>query len=547
MTTTTIASLNRWIQKSQRKDLTKLFASYQPNACNAKASSWPSPVERCAQTCGRYRCRRRRCGGRKSQRQTCTTNQQKSQIEIRTITTNTAAPNYNSYLKYRKTYSCDTDTSKNNSNRTYHHHGHSSCDDNFDCINTNNNTTIDTNKADWYVRLASNCYRNGFQLHVNHLDEWSKHPCLIQRKPPQVPSFLRLPSSALQAIRSYSVASEKSCISHNQSISTNRDVVVNASNIITQPPTIRERINSNKSDSKNVLNDCILRKNPQQQPNDIERIYVKNLLEPSDTHHSNRPIDDSSKLPIIDTKQNQQHQQGDQQLQHNIGKIKQFNTPNAKNTMNSVAIDANIHLQSTVNRQLSCQAIQINYQNNNLTFDREFYAGAEQFEPHSIVTEDSIATSIGGGVLAATAANGINIANPGGILTSSTILSNCANNNNNNQHHHRHHWLHENHSNAIVPTHPNQSIVTRPTATNDIDIDDLIKSFSAKFDVTDPTQRHKLPQIVLSDFSNNQLLSSPPPTTPLLTFSMQSTHTLSEQPEQLQELQQFFYQPANTQ
>lgn len=210
--------------------------------------------------------------------------------------------------------------------------------------------------------------------------------------------------------------------------------------------------------------------------------------------------------------------------------------------MNSVAIDANIHLQPTVNRQLSSQTIQINYQNNNLTFDRGFHAGAvEQSEPHTIVTEDSIASN-GVCVAAATAANAINIANSS-ILTSANNL-----NNNSHQHHqHPHHWLNENHSNAIVSTNPNQSIVTRPTPTNNIDIDDLIQSFSTTFDVTDPIQRHKLPQIVLSDFSNNQLLSSPPPTTPLLTFSMQSTHTLSEKPERLQELQQFFYPPANTQ
>lgn len=307
LTTTTftaVPSLNRRIQKVHQKDLTTLFTSFQPSAFNAKASSWPLAVEHFTQIYGRYRyrcrCRRR---GRQSQRQACTTNQKKPPIESGTITTNTATPNYNYHLKKRKTYSYNTGTSKNKD--TSSHHSHSSCDDNCDCINSN----IDTNKTEWYIRLASNCYRNGFQLHVNHLDEWSKHPSLAQRKPTQVPSLLRLPSSALQPIRTNSVASEKACVSHNnQSISTNRDLVVNTSNVITQQP-IRadcERINlNNKSDSTNVLNDCIERKSQHQQPNDTDdsnRIYVKNLLKSSDTHHSNRPIDESSKLAIIDRK-----------------------------------------------------------------------------------------------------------------------------------------------------------------------------------------------------------------------------------------------------
>lgn len=539
LTTTTIPSLNRLIQKGRREELTKLFASFEPNACNAKASSCPLSTEHWAQTCGRYRCRSRHrrhfCGRvRKSEWQSCTS---KSHTETRTVTTNRAAPNCNYHRHQRKTHSnkSATNTSTSQCNQT-----HSSCDDHCDCINN----TIDTTKPEWYIRLASNCYRNGFQLHVNRLDEWSKHPTLVQRKPTPLLAGLRLPSSALQPIR----ASEKACVSqiHNQSISGICGLADDTSNIITVPP-IRvacEQINSNstknKSDAKNVLNDCVakqkVRRSHRQRlddnTGDTKRIYVKNLLEPSDTHHSNRSIDDSSKLPIIDTERivEQRQQKGREQLQH-ISHIEQFNTPNAKNTMNSVAIDANIHLQPTTNRQLSCQAIQINYHNNNLTFG-EFYAGAQQSEPHSIASEDSIALIAG--VADDVAATAANIANPAGP-TSASIL--------NNNHHHHHHWLHEPNSNAYVPAIPTQSIVTRPAATNDIDVDDLIESFRTTLDVTDPIQRHKLPQIVLSDFSNNQLLlsSSSPPTTPLLAFSIHATHTtLSEQPEQLQELQQFF-------
>lgn len=557
-TTTTIIPLNRLVQKGRQKDLTQLFTSFESIACNAKASqikpnlfqsiasSWPL-VEHRAKTCyirppppTRCCCRRVR---RKSERQTCTTSQQKSHVENRTVTTKTATPNCNNYYRQqRKTYSSsDIDTSQSNKNNQ----NHSTNDDNRNCINKKN---IDSNKTGWYIHLASNCYRNGFQLHVNHLDEWSKHPCSVQRKPIQVQSFLRLPSSALlqPTIPTNSVASKKTVrVSHDQPISTVCDFIVDAS-IITQQPIrvvaceqINLNCNNNNSNNSYVLNDCMVknRRLAHQLQNDysddIKRIYGKNSLKPGDTHHSNRPIDDSSKLPIIDTDTErivkQQDQHGEQV--HRIDKIKQFDTPNAKNTMNGIAIDANIHLQPTTNCQLACQAIQNNYHNNNLTFDREFHAGVQQTVPHTLVIKNSIADAT-----AFTAIADASTIADTAIATSATILNNTKNNNNNNTN--QHHWLNENNSNAIVSTNQ-QSIGPRPAATNDIDIDDLIDTFSTTFDVTDSTERHKLPQIVLSDFSNNQLSSSSPPTTPLA-FAIQSTHTLSEHPDQLQELQHYF-------
>lgn len=612
LTSSSIAAipLTRLIHKGHQKDLTQLFTSFKSIACNARASQpKPNLLQSIASyfrhpppaTSSRCCCVRRRLYVRqKSECQPCTTNQQKSHVGIRTVTTKAAPPNCSCNRQQGKTYSRHIDTSTSSKNRQNHS---SSYDDNHDCINHNNSNSnhIDTNKSGWYIQLASNCYRNGFQLHVNHLDEWSKHPCLVQRKPIQVLSVLRLPSSALQpASQTDSVSSKKPVRllpDQATTISTLCDFIAETEQ---QPIRVAcEQINLNCNKNHNVLNDCnggkkhrVLKNDGvDDETDDIKRIYVRNSLEPSDTQqHLNRSIDDSSKLPVIDTERivsSQQHHR-QQQVQHiDDNKIQQqFDTPNAKNTMNSgrIAIDAHsIHLeQQTANRQSSCQAIQNNYRNNNFTFDREFHAGAQQSvppppptppslrTPHTLANEDS---SINAAVAHATAIAftvATNIAD-NATAPSATIFNNThtTNENNNQQqqhyhphHHHNHHWLNENNSNAIVSTaNPPQSIGTRPTATNHIDdivIDDLIESFNTKFDVIDPTQRRTLPQIVLSDFSNNQLsltsssssplpspalsvsLPSPSSTIPLA-FAIQSTHTLSEHPDQLQELQHFYY------
>lgn len=574
-TSTAPIALNRLLLKGHQKDRTQLFASFQSIVCNAKASPIkPNLFQSIASCWPEYRAQTSyfchplpppppasHCCCRRRRRRACTTNQQqqKSHVGIRTVTTKTAPPNCNYNRQQRKTYSDNIDTDGNNKNNQNHS---SSNDDNRDCIKSSSNT-IDTNKTGWYIHLASNCYRNGFQLHVNHLDEWSKHPCLVQRKPIQVLSFLRLPSSALQPTTSAVSGKKTVRVSYDnyQPSDTACDFVGDSSIVTSQPIRVScEQINLNG----NKINDCI-EKSPsrlahQLKSDDIKRIYVKNSLKPSDTHqHLNRSIDDSSKLPIIDTERiaGEQEEQQQQQVQRHNDNIKQqFDTPNAKNTMNSsrIAIDANIHLPPTTNRQLSCQAIQNNYHNNNLTFDREFHAGAEQSVPptHTLVNAASV-----------TATDATTIAD-----NAATIFNNTNNVNNNQHQQHHHHWLNENNSNAIVSTTNPQSIGTRPpTAPNHIDdivIDDLIESFHTKFDVIDPTQRRKLPQITLSDFSNNQLSltssASPSPSALLsaslpastaaaaaatpLAFAIQSTHTLSEHPDQLQH---FFYQTANTQ
>lgn len=427
--------LNRLIQKGYKHDIIQTsFTSFEStNRLNPPKSksfdsvrSWPS-LEHKAQTCRRT-----------NQKQTCTTK--------------TPPPNC-SYRHHRKTYSSNH---QNRSKSTSRDRG--SYDGNSNCIN------IDTNNTEWYIQLASNCYRNGFQLHVNHLDEWSKHPCVLQRKPEQVP-VLRLASSALLS-RSQSIPIDLSA-----TVSTVADLVeCSSSKSIRVASSHCDKTDSNTAPSDRLIKN--LRRPHQLNTDEFKRIAC--------THSAlryNHSIDDKIKLPIIDTIPiaQKQHQP---QLQQS-SETKQFNALNAKNNMN-IAVDAN-NLQQ--NLQLSCQAIQYNYQNNNLTFDREFQANGER-----------VARTIA-----------------------------VDNNNYRNQY-----WANESNPNPILLTNRNE---VWPPSAGDI-VNDLIDAFNTSFAVSEANQT-KLPQIILSDFSSNQ----PTPTTTPLFFAIQSTRTLSEHPDHLQEFQ----------
>lgn len=444
--------LNRLIQKNHKHNIIQTsFTSFEsikrPESLNNKSKSFESinkwaSIEHRSQTCHR-----------KIHQQRCITNQNKH-IEIPTVTSKTPTLNCN-YRQTEKTYS-----GKRN-------------DGNYDCINND-----DTNNIEWYIQLASNCYRNGFQLHVNHLDKWSKHPCVLQKKPAQVP-LLRLPSSAL-------LSSRPPSIDLSITISTVADLVVCSSpkSIQSVAPHCDNNYLNNAPSDRSIRS---LRRPHQLNTNESRRVFCKNSAQYCDALHSNRRIDGTTKLPIIDNtpiprRRRQQQQQ-----------TEQFNVLNAKNNMNSVAVDAN-NLQQ--NLQLSRQAIQYNYQNNNLTFDRKIEAGG----PRELQT----------------------IANRTNATTATAAIDNNSYYNQNQQLHQ--YWTNESTSNLIRQTKRHE---TRPTG--DI-VNDLIEAFNTSFDVSDANQT-QLPQIILSDFSSNQ---PTPPTTPLF-FAIQSTRTLSEYPDHLQE------------
>lgn len=425
-------------QKARKNGITSPCTSFDAknrgNLTNTKLKiiesiqSRPSNGQHWTQTCQK-----------KFQKKTCTTN--RSHVGIQTVTTKAPAPNCN-YRQHRKT---DSNTSTNS------HRNNDSIDD---CIN------INTNKTDWYIQLASNCYRNGFQLHVNQLDERSKHPCVApQTKSSPSPTFLRLPSSALLP------RAQSTQITANDTVSWIPDLVVCSSlkSIRVAPHCDKTYSSTNTFDERFKT-----QRHPNQLANHPNRIASKHFTPICDSLYCNRSIDDTIKLPIINTRSiDQPHE------------TKQLNALNAKNNMNSIAIDAkNLHH----NLQLLCQANQYNYQNNNLTFNQEINVNGQRDRP----TTGSV---------------------------------------NNNQNH----WIHEtNNHHSILLT---KQIEVKQTTADHI-VSDLIEVFNRSFDITDPNKK-TLPQIILSDFSSDQ---PTPPTTPLF-FTVQSERTLPEHPAELQEFQ----------
>lgn len=154
---------------------------------------------------------------------------------------------------------------------------------------------------------------------------------------------------------------------------------------------------------------------------------------------------------------------------------------NAKNNMNSVAIDAN-DLQQ--NRQLTCQSIQYNYPNSSIY--RELNVSSGQPVLHEI-------------------------------------------HHNNNANDQPYCWLNETKSISNI-SEGVQVKLAKEINNGDI-VNDLIKSFNTSLDVTDPHQIIQLPQIILSDFSNDQ--QTPPTTTIILNRANTVPNTFPTHPAQL--------------
>lgn len=432
---------------------------------------------------------------------TCTTNQ--FHVEFRTSNATTkvipTTLNCNCRQSQRKTYQST----------------HTSNDDNHNCINNriNNKNSSINSQSDWYTELASNCLRNGFELHVNHLDQCSKHPSFVQSKPAQA-SFLRLPSSLFRSpslpssspttskrspLPSPSPSANESCDS---AVSLVADLVACSSS---QTITVDFSSHFDKTHCSLYSVNCDqIRENqchPHQLPNDeINQICCKKQL--TQTYNPSQAkeisIDATNiTLPItIDTTP----------IARQSTATKQFNVLNVENNMNSVAIDAANNLQQ--NLQLSCQAIQYNNnQNNNLTFHREYQASnSSSGEQEPLI--------IG---------------------------------HNNNNYQQQQHWVDNSNLNPISLTDQrhiernHKGIETRPTLSTAIienssnvdTVNDLIVAFNSSFDVSEANQ-HKLPQIILSDFSSDQ---ATPPTTPLFFTVQTSARTLPEHPSQLPEFQ----------
>lgn len=423
--------------------------------------------------------------------QPCTTN--RSHVELRTSNATTkplpTTPNCNYRQRPRKTY---RSTQASN-------------DDNHDCINNRiDNKTTSTN-SEWYIELASSCFRNGFELHVNHLDQCAKHPSFVQRKPAPAP-FLRLPSSVFRSPSPPSPPPSSSPTTSKQSppaidscdsaVSLVADLVACSSS---QPITVAS--SSHCKQTHRAPNCNRIRKSqchPHQlnlsAGDEINRICCEKQLTPTCSPLQDNSIDATNiALPIaIDTTPTARQSTA----------TKQFNGLNVENNMNSVAIDAANNLQQ--NLQLSCQAIQYNNQNNNLTFYGEYQASSSSSGEQEPLT-------IG---------------------------------HNNNNYQQQQHWVDNSNPGRISLTdqrhieHNQKGIETRPTPTiqnpSDVDtVNDLIVAFNSSFDVSEANQ-HQLPQIILSDFSSDQ---ATPPTTPLFFTVHTSARTLPEHPAQPHQFQ----------
>lgn len=164
--------LNNFFQKDHKKLFVKHFTSFETAKRVKKNSKLYESVE--CQPLVKSTLQRNRAQTCRKRSKTCITNQSHVKIQTSNATTKTPTPNCD-YRQLEKTYSSSFN------------------DGNNDCINKNINKNSPT---EWYIVLASNCYRNGFQLHVNHLDECSKNLGELERKPAQA-VILRLPLSAL--------------------------------------------------------------------------------------------------------------------------------------------------------------------------------------------------------------------------------------------------------------------------------------------------------------------------------------------------------------
>lgn len=399
-----------------------------------------------------------------------------------------------SHIETRTTNAIPTTSATSNCDYRQPKKTSSSYDGNRDCIKTSN-IDAESSKTEWYIELASNCYRNGFQFHVNHLDECSKRSSVIQRKPPQA-TFLRLPSLALLlSSRSFHPIQIQSS---DRAVSSVSDIVPCSSSksIAISTPLHCEKKYSVRNNSIDDQIKC--QPHPHQShTSESNRINCgknsSHTFGSSSLHrHNHLPIDKNktttNRLPIIDTVEPIARQS-------TIAK-QQFNVLNVRNNnMTSVAVDAN-HLQQ--NPQLSCQTIQYNYhQNNNLTFKRDIEHLSGQQEPQTIGQ-------------------------------------------NNIYCYQQPHWINENTRNPISLT--NQcSGELRPTTTTTISdgdiVNDLIEAFNNSFDVSD-TNQIQLPQIILSDFSGDQ---PTPLTTPLFSTVQNMCRNLSEHPTH----QQLYYNNSN--
>lgn len=306
------------------------------------------------------------------------------------------------------------------------------------------NHCISNKCNDWYIELASNCYRNGFQSHLNYLDNCSKY----QRIPIQQTEQLK------RATEIKPTKAAAATILHLPSAA----LLHRSSEPLTQPA---HRLTENcVASCGSDIEVCERHKNR----------LINRYRQPATTIPNNT-INNKNRLQTI----------WRQSIDNSIESI--YETINAKNTMNSVAIDAN-EIQANQFQSLSHQAALSN---------DDFPIDQQQNHQLNRIQRDRLA---------------INNKNNKNTCTRTTNNSNI---------------------NLYHLTDANNQIPSLPLINDDKDartsMNDLIHVFNNSLNVYDncecSTDNFVLPQIILSDFSSDQQTS---PITSLTLFAKQSIH-----------------------
>lgn len=411
-------------------------------------------------------------------RRNFTTKKHRSQFETK------APANYCNSLEHRTIH-------KSNQNRSGH-------------VSINNQ-----NKTDWFIELASDCYKSGFQLHLNYLNECAKNHRITIRKQnksiePSIcqtsSTILHLPSSALFR-RSVSTEALTQSIALSDSASCASDIVSCTLKNSKKPhcdrhtnPLINDRLANCHQQLFKYHGDIQFQQQSTNQTN-------SSIISIEKKSFSSRK---SVQLSAIRTIPNNCYSSQSTTISSSI--IPEQNLSNnkidAKNNMSAVAVDAN---EQQTNPQLSCQAIQFNnnyshrhrhstshnQDGNSNHLNSQFRQNIGQFNEHP----DQLTINN-------------NYYQLSGKVDSDSGSGGSARN---------HIPLHLINSRCEVK----QTTSTSPTASPVIN--DLIKSFNNSLDVSDIDKRI-LPQIVLSDFSTSDLTT--PPISSLL-FATQSIHSFS--------------------
>lgn len=367
--------------------------------------------------------------------------------------------NYNNNNKVTTKYNCyPNDTGTVDTFKTKFKcncHRSNAIDEHINKWNDDNNCIC--NKCnDWYIKLASNCYRNGFQSHLNYLDNCSKN----QRIPIQQTEQLKQTADSLAA----QIKPTKAAIA----------AATTATTILHLPSAaLLHRSSESLTQSAHRLKEyCVASCGSDIQVCERHKNRLIHRYRQSTSTIANNTINNKNSLRTFWRQR--------QSIANPIDRI--YDTINAQNTMNSVAIDAN-DIQANQSQLLSHQGA---LSKGNFPIDQQ------QNHQLNHIQRECLA------------------------INNKNISTSTRTNNNINYYYHL--------------TDDNNQIPLLPLINDDTDartsMNDLIHVFNNSLNVYDNNcecskDNFILPQIILTDFSSDQPTS---PITSLTLFAKQSIH-----------------------